>query len=1142
MGGMRKLTIALLLLALAPSVQGEDDLPEYRRPESLQAATSTRPALVAGLIDDIILEYPGRSEEAWKVLAALGRPAMGAVIDALPKASWLGRSHLISALVQSRIPEVEPVLLAAATDPAWAVREAAASGLAFTDSPEGTTTLLGLTGDSSWRVRGVAVRALRIRSTRGVAESSAVIAALLSRTADPDRDVRLATLAELGHLRADRARQAFLEGFAEDDEEIHDVCFKALTELEDAREDLIAAMEKALDSSEDQEFLEAAEKYTELTGSKILENEGHVSRLLYLLRTHTQNTARVLRKMGRPVVPLLLENLRRFYGSPGRIPAQGDFGATVLDVIQEILKEDAVPVLDDILRTWEQALPARRHAVALASRYHARALVPTFKELYRKDSFADLRAALLQGIAAAEDPELVQFVRLALLSGELYMKRTARRILEQHPDLDVGDALATAAEEETGSGELAATFVRLLITREHEDAVRLAQMLLKRPDPEFRSAGAGPLRFLPDAALALTLLTMAYREEDGRDWDRPATQPEDDESEEDLLRYDAERQRVIRSILLSARIAGGEQALPLISEAASDRDPVVREAALLAAAKIPAAGSMDLALRLIESETNPAVTSAALRVLVTHEDPRAQAVLTRRLRGADTAERIEVLRALRRSEQALIPPALLLALAEGAYDEESRLIAVEALQLRGNAEHAEVLAKLVREDPSLNVRSAAVRALGATGSPAASAVLIELLPTPEEGFVGELAELQTSAVEVLGELGARTAVDPLLALLDREWALALDSPEEDSRHFLAADLLLTAVARTGDERAVPTLVDMLFSPPLYRSFALLGASPPRERRSLLGGLIRALVRYPDGILEDAVARTIEERKTSGDAYRINKGYLIYVAGLLNDPRREEIRLPRPRRKFAARIYELALAIVPRGGAMDLEILDWLSRRAAGRHEFDAAAALHTRRIDILRILDPTVFREEEDYLRADGDFLAGMAIAMTGNEEEGYRLYDRGRERDPEDAQILNLAAWYLADTGRRLPKALEDAMAAGQRAPSDPMIIDTIGWALHRLGRHRDAVRHLGLAVTLDIEAAERTAGRLPDPLLMIHLAAAWSRGGFPGNAATCLARAVAMDDTLAIFALTAPDFEPIREGGLLEKAIEEGLKAIPR
>ena len=128
---------------------------------------------------------------------------------------------------------------------------------------------------------------------------------------------------------------------------------------------------------------------------------------------------------------------------------------------------------------------------------------------------------------------------------------------------------------------------------------------------------------------------------------------------------------------------------------------------------------------------------------------------------------------------------------------------------------------------------------------------------------------------------------------------------------------------------------------------------------------------------------------------------------------------------------------------------------------------------------------------------------------------------------------------------ALETALAAGRRAASDPRTIATVGYTLHRMGKHKEAVLRLREAVKLDQERVERASPEddlRRDPLFVYLLAAATTRAGFAMQGAEALARAVAMDDTLADAARSSPDFERLKREGLLEEAIDAALATIPR
>ncbi|MHC4473198.1 MAG: hypothetical protein ACYS99_19820, partial [Planctomycetota bacterium] len=419
--------------------------------------------------------------------------------------------------------------------------------------------------------------------------------------------------------------------------------------------------------------------------------------------------------------------------------------------------------------------------------------------------------------------------------------------------------------------------------------------------------------------------------------------------------------------------------------------------------------------------------------------------------------------------------------------------------------------------------------------------LLDLLPA-EGRDVGDLSEteraLAMEALEALGYLGGPDTTARLASLLAVEWPLALEDRSDDRHHFEAAVLLMTALGRIGEPAALPPLVELIFTPELHRWFALLAEDPPQGNRSLLGTLVRALVRFPDARLAEAARAVLDRLRTTGDAYRIDEGYLLHAARLLSDPRREGIRRPQPRRELAAEIYRLVLTIAPRESDGDLVACSWLSDHASNAGRFEEAEALWERARELDEVLHPLGHSERRAYYLARRDFLRGLGR----NSEE---IYDRGLTRDRDDPEILTLYAWWLAATEQRLDDALEVALAAGRRAASDARVIATIGFTLHRLGRHKEAVLRLREAVELDAERAEKAArdeDRHRDPLFVYLLAASTTRAGFAVQGAEALALAVSMDDTLADAARASPDFEPLAKEGLLEQAIEVGLSAIPR
>jgi tetratricopeptide (TPR) repeat protein len=81
-------------------------------------------------------------------------------------------------------------------------------------------------------------------------------------------------------------------------------------------------------------------------------------------------------------------------------------------------------------------------------------------------------------------------------------------------------------------------------------------------------------------------------------------------------------------------------------------------------------------------------------------------------------------------------------------------------------------------------------------------------------------------------------------------------------------------------------------------------------------------------------------------------------------------------------------------------------------------------------------------------------------------------DRDPENATALNALGYTLADRTARLEEALKLIEKARNIAPSDPAIIDSLGWVYYRMGRLQEAL-------TLLNQAYEA----FPDPEVAAHL-----------------------------------------------------------
>ena len=81
-------------------------------------------------------------------------------------------------------------------------------------------------------------------------------------------------------------------------------------------------------------------------------------------------------------------------------------------------------------------------------------------------------------------------------------------------------------------------------------------------------------------------------------------------------------------------------------------------------------------------------------------------------------------------------------------------------------------------------------------------------------------------------------------------------------------------------------------------------------------------------------------------------------------------------------------------------------------------------------------------------------------------------EREPDNAQALNALGYTLADRTDRYEEAYALIKRAIELRPDDHYIVDSLGWVLHRMGRHREALVELRRAMSIR-----------PDPEIAAHL-----------------------------------------------------------
>jgi tetratricopeptide (TPR) repeat protein len=114
-------------------------------------------------------------------------------------------------------------------------------------------------------------------------------------------------------------------------------------------------------------------------------------------------------------------------------------------------------------------------------------------------------------------------------------------------------------------------------------------------------------------------------------------------------------------------------------------------------------------------------------------------------------------------------------------------------------------------------------------------------------------------------------------------------------------------------------------------------------------------------------------------------------------------------------------------------------------------------------------------------YTRGIAYERTGNMDQAETDMRLALKLNPDQPQVLNYLGYSFVDSNRNLEEALAMIEKAVAARPDDGYIVDSLGWALYRLGRTTDALVPMERAV--ELEAV--------DPILNDHLGDVyWSVG----------------------------------------------------
>ena len=157
---------------------------------------------------------------------------------------------------------------------------------------------------------------------------------------------------------------------------------------------------------------------------------------------------------------------------------------------------------------------------------------------------------------------------------------------------------------------------------------------------------------------------------------------------------------------------------------------------------------------------------------------------------------------------------------------------------------------------------------------------------------------------------------------------------------------------------------------------------------------------------------------------------------------------------------------------DVEAATELGNVYRSSNRFSEAADAYTRGIAAI-----------SDQAQADWRifYYRGVSLERAKRWAEAEADFNRALAINPEQAQVLNYLGYSWVDRGLNLDKALTMIQKAVDLRPNDGYIVDSLGWAFHKLGRNADAVSTLEAAVLLKPE----------DPTINDHLGDAyWTVG----------------------------------------------------
>ena len=92
----------------------------------------------------------------------------------------------------------------------------------------------------------------------------------------------------------------------------------------------------------------------------------------------------------------------------------------------------------------------------------------------------------------------------------------------------------------------------------------------------------------------------------------------------------------------------------------------------------------------------------------------------------------------------------------------------------------------------------------------------------------------------------------------------------------------------------------------------------------------------------------------------------------------------------------------------------------------------------------------------------GIAYERSGKWQNAEKDFLSSLNKEPNQPYVINYLAYSWVEKGIKIEESLEMLRKANQLKKNDGYIIDSLGWALHKLKRYKEAKEYLQQAVTL--------------------------------------------------------------------------------